>query len=414
MSDELHYKKNALKKNNSVKSEVSRRPSKLNTSKSFENIRTSPFNIGSQGEKIPSAVAAPESKSVRTMAVDPAMPSNWKQPISALSPPPRHPKMKRTSTQIPTCNNEQKKDRIPLIDPTLTPRVKPKSSTQPSLLRLSLDAECLQSPTQSLKEDEDSESVSTTSIISSHYYPTPIRSGTLGSTKRVSDASIPPPPLPQSSKFAHSFFDSWLTMDKSEELDSFVSAQSRIEEEVIEEEDKKSLTLKERRRRKSPLTLPDNLTLALQETKEDKDHAWRHEILEKSILFSLQQDKSRQEAMMTLEGKKSKTISIQPIVNTQELDKHFKLMDKNTNSCRSLTINDQQQHPQDSSRLEIISEDNIPKIVSRIPETPPHHQQFAPSLISVPSTPNSMDSSVIEHDDYIAQQHALAVFLSSD
>ncbi|EIE91447.1 hypothetical protein RO3G_16158 [Rhizopus delemar RA 99-880] len=265
MSDELHYKKNALKKNNSVKSEVSRRfrwsscisfvsnklkrPSKLNTSKSFENIRTSPFNIGSQGEKIPSAVAAPESKSVRTMAVDPAMPN----------------------------------------------------------------AECLQSPTQSLKEDEDSESVSTTSIISSHYYPTPIRSGTLGSTKRVSDASIPPPPLPQSSKFAHSFFDSWLTMDKSEELDSFVSAQSRIEEEVIEEEDKKSLTLKERRRRKSPLTLPDNLTLALQETKEDKDHAWRHEILEKSILFSLQQDKSRQEAMMTLEGKKSKTISIQPI-----------------------------------------------------------------------------------------------------
>jgi hypothetical protein len=71
----------------------------------------------------------------------------------------------------------------------------------------------------------------------------------------------------------------------------------------------------------------------------------------------------------------------------------------------------QQQQP-----LEIICENQVatPKIkhiphFTVTPETPPYHKQTAPSLISAPSTPNSIDSSVIEHDDYMGderlQQH---------
>ncbi|KAG1466074.1 hypothetical protein G6F56_004759 [Rhizopus delemar] len=306
MSDELNQN---TKKNDSVKpsrkfrwsscfsfvSNKLKRNSKLSTSKSFESFRPPP-PVQKKEEKKP--IKAEPSADI--------LPTTWEPP--ALSPPPRQPKVKRE----PTPSNTRK-DRIPLMDPTLTPRVRPRG--QPSLLRLSLDAECL----------EDGSSLSTRSSLR------------CGSTKRTSDASIP-------IRWTHSSFESPLN-------DSFIQI----------DEEESGLTLKERRQRKSPLSLPDNLTLNLEE-----------DCLDKSLLF---QDKSRQEAMMILEGR--------PIASTRELDRHF-------NEPEMPTISENQ--------------DSI------IPEI----QQFAPSLISVPSSPNSLDSSVMEHDDYVTQQHALTVFLASN
>ncbi|KAG1053313.1 hypothetical protein G6F46_003768 [Rhizopus delemar] len=261
----------------------------------------------------------------------------WKQPTSSLSPPPRHPKSKRESIQIPIDYMAE-----------ATPRVKPRSikgQQQSTLLRLSLDAECLESPTQSLEEEQESaqsSNISFGSTSSNHNRPTPIRSGTLGNSKRSSDSVTPP--LPNS-----------------------------VEEET------KRLSLKERRRQTKSLLVSTNtelLTLAIHEKViDDQDLVLK--------------DQSRQEAMMALEGKKTTAVAVQPIVNTQELDKHFKLKDK---ICRKSVAHKK------AKGLEVISE------ISRIPETPPYHQQFPPTLISVPSTPNSMDSSLI-NDCITTQDH---------
>ncbi|ORE11145.1 hypothetical protein BCV72DRAFT_198406 [Rhizopus microsporus var. microsporus] len=320
--------------------------------------------------------------------------SQWKEPTSSLLPPPRQPKPKRQSIQIPTSN----KDRIPLIDPTLTPKVKPKSTKgQPTLLRLSLDAECLQSPTQSIKDD-DNESVSTGYSGSTSNHPTPFRSGTLGATKPSSDLVIPPLP----SKPTNSSLDS-----------------CQPEEEIDLIDESKRLSLKERRRRKSPLTLPgaEQLTLAIKETKinENEDHTWRHQLVEQSVIYSFR-DKYRQEAMLSLEGKRQ-----QEEEKSLDNSKNKKISSKSRRSShidQPSELTQKERSQERSEGLEIICEDEIPKIVSRamiqIPETPPHHQQFTPSLISVPSTPNSIDSSMIDHEEYLVQQHALAVCLSSD
>ncbi|CAO3700432.1 hypothetical protein G6F70_004797 [Rhizopus microsporus] len=429
MADESHFRKYHLTKNSSVKSDNSsssrkfrwsscfsfvtnklKRYSKLNTSPSFEALHAlnddqKEFSI-QDSAKLTTMTASSSFTSHNDISS-----SQWKEPTSSLLPPPRQPKPKRQSIQIPTSN----KDRIPLIDPTLTPKVKPKSAKgQPTLLRLSLDAECLQSPTQSIKDD-DNESVSTGYSGSTSNHPTPFRSGTLGATKPSSDLVIPPLP----SRPTNSSLDSWLTATEKP-LDSCisVSAMSQPEEEIDLIDESRRLSLKERRRRKSPLTLPgaEQLTLAIKETKinENEDHTWRHQLVEQSVIYSFR-DKYRQEAMLSLEGKRHQ--------EEKSLDnsKNKKISSKSRRSShidQPSEFTQKERSQERSEGLEIICEDEIPKIVSRamiqIPETPPHHQQFTPSLISVPSTPNSIDSSMIDHEEYLVQQHALAVCLSSD
>ncbi|CAO3691036.1 unnamed protein product [Rhizopus stolonifer] len=373
MADESPFKKNALEKNDSVRSDTSsrklrwssclsfvsskfKRSSKLSSPQNIEDFHTS-FRGQNNNAQVKKQIEEPLLKKV-TVDPTPSTSSQWKQTISALSPPPRHSKAKRESVQIP-------------IVPT---RVNPRENKgkKATLLRLSLDAECLQSPTQSLKE-EDVESVSSAGNSLDSLRPTPIRSGTLGGAKRTSGDPVIPP-LPQS----------WLSFIHNSGSSSSVFEGSYSPTEEYDEENKR-LSLKERRQRKSPSLSPntEQLTLAINEprTVDDQDIVWNRLSFERRASLS-PEERSRQEAMTTLEGK-TKTVAVQPIVNTQELDNHFNQKDKRT-------------HPQKK-----IFENRLP--VSRIPETPPHHQQFAPSLISVPSTPNSMDSSLMDHDDCIAQ-----------
>jgi hypothetical protein len=194
---------------------------------------------------------------------------------------------------------------------------------------------------------------------------------------------------------------------------------SQPEEEIDLIDESRRLSLKERRRRKSPLTLPgaEQLTLAIKETKinENEDHTWRHQMVEQSVIYSFR-DKYRQEAMLSLEGKRQ-----QEEEKSLDNSKNKKISNKSRRSShidQPSELTQKERSQERSEGLEIICEDEIPKIVSRamiqIPETPPHHQQFTPSLISVPSTPNSIDSSMIDHEEYLVQQHALAVCLSSD
>ncbi|KAI9275383.1 hypothetical protein BY458DRAFT_546340 [Sporodiniella umbellata] len=333
MSDELHLK--TTKNSGSVKtsrkfrwsscfsyvSNKLKRNSKLDMSKSLEDFQPS------QVQREQPSTRYSQIKSVEpSPAPDSVSSAQWKQPNSALSPPPRQPRVKRESTP-PSI----RKDRIPLADPSLTPRVRPRGR-QTSLLRLSLDAECC--------TPEDVSSLSTRSSLSGPHQGS--------STKRASDASIP-------IKWTRSSFESPIN-------DSSIS-QIGEEEEL---NDRFLLTLKERRQRKSPLSLSDSLTLTLEE-----------EVLDKSLFF---QDRSRQETMRILEGQPT------PIAHAKELDRHFS---------------------ESSLSLQAISESQD----TNIPST---HPQFAPSLISVPSSPNSMDSSVLEQEDYINQQHALTVCLASD
>lgn len=454
----------------------------------------------------------------------------WKNqlhPTSSLSPPPRQQKSKRGSTLQDNENtmklnhtpaNNNNRGRRPLIDPTLTPRVKPRSiktKRQPSLLRLSLDAELLQSP------DGDNDSMDTfkTNRSSNASSLTPIsapfRSGTLGSTpmNRLSIQQQPPlPPVPpihipleyNSSSRPHSQSTQSSHYNHSDSPVSIDSSKEAVDDEEYEDDGK--LTLKERRRRRSPLSLPntDQLTLALKEMTVEKqelskDHVtnkrqtydsaipqvynldgldnasslWRHQLLEQTLAFSFE-DQSRQDAMMTLEGKKARAVSLRPIAPVEELDHHFDgkpcnvvrdkaQYDAVVSFTRPESSSLQQQHNDNDKRqslqrvssllrarlpsaaseyhhedahtshnnkqqlqslvqtaqppLEIICENQVATPTMKhiphftvAPETPPYHKQTTPSLISAPSTPNSIDSSVID-DDYMGNERLQQQFL---
>jgi hypothetical protein len=522
-------------------------------------------------------------------------------PPSSLSPPPRHVKNKRESTgNIPTQHNNNysrinsctaqqqsideynKSDRRPLVDPTLTPRVKPRSvktKKQPPLLRLSLDAELLQQSSspdgvfslysydnESIKTGHSSSLLSFTPTSTTQYHQQPFKSGTLGITKsnKLSFSSTEeeeetPPQLPQqlnniplllaNTTSSHSDFES-NTRPNSQSTssnsnishhfgDSPVSISSAFEAATTITDDEEKLTLKERRHRRSPLSMPDTdqLTLALKglltvedqqqqqerqpieqeqnksaapatpipappspqqqqrkrsssyqhhgycDSSEEEDLVWRQQLLEQSIAFSfLQQNKSRQEAMMTLEGRKHSraAVSLQPIVNVHDLDDHFEsdattserdivkdkaqydaivsrthrrqsAADEYNNQRKSYRTSLRARSASDSSTnkvivqqkelatttLDIISENEVATTTTTptakillfppttttsqhhqlqvlTPETPPHHQLNAPSLISAPSTPNSIDSSVLDHDEYLNNHPDMTFVQSND
>lgn len=428
-----------------------------------------------------------------------------------------------------------------MVDPTLTPRVKPrsiKSKKQPSLLRLSLDAELLQQQSpDGIFYDNDSSTASTckTGHSSFTFTPTsatqypPFRSGTLGAVNNnnngkprlstsTNESDIPPLPLPRitiasgfdnkSSSRPDSQSTTHTNISYVTDSPSSISAIDGMIPNVDEEE---KLTLKERRQRRSPLSMPDTnqLTLALKglssetdldhlqpqpqqtpETKpvqahephvdisygEEEDHMWRQQLLEQTIAFSLQ-NKSRQDAMLTLEGKKTR--GYQPVVTVRQLNGHYDDDDNETITTAHINgdlVKDKAQYEAIVSRthkrqlssshedgnynnnsniyrtsssvesstnkkrdpvptttttatsnhLDIITENEIAHNVTTAkvllspahghlsvvaPETPSPLQQNAPSLISAPSTPNSIDSSVLE-DDYLNDRlHNLAAFI---
>ncbi|KAI8048058.1 uncharacterized protein B0P05DRAFT_592404 [Gilbertella persicaria] len=424
------------------------------------------------------------------------LPQPQLQPLSSLSPPPRQVKSKRESycppkesVQYSSSITTGSNSRRPLVDPSLTPRVKPRSiktKRQPSFLRLSLDAEVLHSP-ESLKEDSDSITTSKTNRSSASLTPTgtnpvPFRSGTLGNSRMSSSVSVqvpPPPPLPQFCiPFDHS------RPQSQQSPTTFISQHDSPITSAIDQSDEEveKLTLKERRHRRSPLSTPntDQLTLALkgmlideEQEKEpmlqslpqmknkrqtynaDSTHGWRQHLLEQSIAFSFQ-DKSRQEAMLSLEGKKPKTISLRPIAQVHDLDSHFDktksadvgrekaqydaIVSRATSLHRRQLSHEENKRSQinnhrtslrarSSSYLEsanelgIICEDKVMPTKTLLfpshhltvtPETPPYHKQTAPSLISAPSTPNSIDSCVMEQDDYLSHKKHVSLVSSSE
>ncbi|KAL0135757.1 hypothetical protein V8B55DRAFT_1550067 [Mucor lusitanicus] len=363
--------------------------------------------------------------------------------------------------------------RRPLIDPTLTPRVKPisiKTRKQPSLLRLSLDAELLQSPdgdNDSFITFKTGHSTSSASITPTTTTPSvPFRSGTLGATNnsRVNSNAMqplpsPPPPLPPLNiPLDPTISQSRPQSQATTTTDSPIST-------TASDEDEHKLTLIERRRRRSPLSMPntDQLTLALdemlieeqqqqQQQQPPDDPSWRQQLLEQTLAYSFN-DRSRQDAMMILEGKKC-------------LDDHFEhqtgsavvrdkaqyeaIVASTTTHRRQLSYEDRKQprtslrarspsvattvevesKQQQQQQLEIITENEIATcrtptsasskfpvahsntlLLNVTPETPPYNKQTAPSLISAPSTPNSIDSSVIEQDDYM--NHRVQLCLST-
>ena len=393
--------------------------------------------------------------------------ASWRQQtviIPSLSPPPRQSKCKRDSSTS-QLNGDNATSRRPLVDPTLTPRVKPRSiktKKQPSLLRLSLDAELLnQSPADSAFHDNEStlstskshhSSLSFTPTSTSQYHP--FRSGTLGANvkttkhKSTSRDSHTPPPLPR--LHIPSDYDSYSRPNSQATTISNISYLIDSPISVIDlTDDEDKLTLKERRQRKSPLAMPDTeqLTLALKDiatatalaseretiqpivhdSSDEDDLMWRHQLLEKSIAFSFQ-SKSRQEAMLALEGKKSRSLvsvhsfddTTQDIVREKaEYDaivsrtpkrqsSHEDKRNSFNNYRTSLKTSNDKKMATPEDALGIITENEIastsapflyPSAQRFSPDTP--HQLNAPSLISAPSTPNSIDSSVMDHDDYM-------------
>lgn len=502
-----------------------------------------------------------------------------------------------------STTTNQKTDRRPILDPTLTPRVKPrsiKSKKQPSLLRLSLDAELLQqqqpsSPDGVISLYYDNESISSTTAAHSSLSITPTSTtqyqpfitGTLGMKAQnklsfspsCSTEELPPPlpplppgqqqlakntiplkpntssssiiterPLSTQSTMTIITSNSHISQQQQQQIvDSPGSVISTVTDDELTEASSTSekLTLKERRHRRSPLAMPDTeqLTLALkgleqqqqqlieqhdkkrsapttaipsiplppitqldkprnrsagsateqQESSSDEDDSiWRQQLLEQTLAFSFQ-NKSRQEAMLTLEGKKAspsaaqqqRAISLQPIVNVHKLADHFTNGDRSvvqdkaqydaivsrTRRASSTTQQSQQdndfqlqqqqqqrknyrtlrarsasdsssssssfnnklilQQQQQQEQLDIITENEVVHITRTgtknnssnnkvfinasvtTPETPPHHQLNAPSLISAPSTPNSIDSSVLDHDDYLNERLHNMTFVQS-
>jgi hypothetical protein len=441
-------------------------------------------------------------------------------PSSALSPPPRQSKAKRETISSAA---ELNAGRRPLVDPTLTPKVKPRSNKkkQPSLLRLSLDADMLQTSSSSshdttissLSNQSDSDSISCkTARSSSDHSFIPFRSGTLGGMlrSRLSLTSAPPlpppqiviPPLPDS-RSSSDILASHVTAESPLSYSSNSNTNSRPNSD--------GLTIKERRKRTSPASIPsvDHLTIALKEwvDQQSEDHHkyhYHHHLsqfedknsndennnnnnssnvskIDNHTANNTQeniQEKYRQDAMLSLEGKKSKAVSAQPIANTRELDYHFekkteesepspRFSEQKTGTCTRDLVRDKAQYEAIVSRTMVLRRQSsqeerqpnnsrpIPRIKSAAclenneeskqekplgiiceneilllsdksggpasamydtkmllpipshlvpPETPPHHIQSAPSLVSSPSTPNSFESSMYEQDDYVSPQ----------
>ncbi|KAI8377350.1 hypothetical protein BD560DRAFT_488285 [Blakeslea trispora] len=370
------------------------------------------------------------------------LPQPQLQPPSSLSPPPRQIKLKRESISY--------KEENPLLVES-KPRVIPRAiKTSSSLLRLSLDAEALSSP-ESLENEGLSHRFSTASSNFTGSQPAPFRTGTLGSCSSQTNSSvashhspnhyafqslplppntaIPPPPLPP-----HIPMDS-PGPDKTQ----------------VEDQDKK-LALKDRRRRRSPLLAPsaDQLTLALKDI-HLKEEAMKHKKeCERSHWLE-----------PTVERRQANVVSLQPIAQVQELDQQFysrrstevvgrekaqydAIVSRTTSLHRRQLSHEDQKRPLQSTnhyrtslrarspsfsesakpqeeneerQLSMICENQPlttsgptppnqgkPFFASRhhltvTPETPPYHKHMAPSLISAPSTPNSLDS--FDQEDYI-------------
>ncbi|KAI8329272.1 hypothetical protein EDC96DRAFT_569305 [Choanephora cucurbitarum] len=334
------------------------------------------------------------------------LPQPQLQPPSSLSPPPRQTKSKRESVSY--------KEETPLPIES-KPRVIPRAIKTSSMLRLSLDAEALSSA-ESLENEGHPHRLSTASSNFTVSQPAPFRTGTLGSCSSSSSqsnhqytfTSLPPntaiPPLPP------------IPLE-SPRLDTPLK-------------DKK-LALKDRRRRRSPLLAPnaDQLTLALKDLKEEK------------------KDKTQA----------TNVVSLQPIAQVQELDQHFQtrrsavgqekaqydaVVSRSTSLHRRQLSHEDQKRPLQSTnhyrtslrarspsfsesakpqeeneerQLDMICENQplstsgpTPPNQSKpffarhhltvTPETPPYHKHMAPSLISAPSTPNSMDSFDQDYD----------------
>ncbi|KAG2198887.1 hypothetical protein INT47_010292 [Mucor saturninus] len=440
-----------------------------------------------------------EPATIQVLQVRPCSSIPWRQqPSSSLSPPPRQAKSKRDSSMSHRHSqpaDPTKYGRRPLVDPTLTPRVKPRSiktKKQPSLLRLSLDAELLHSP-DGVHDNESLYTCKTGHSSSSFTLPNqvqPYRSGTLGATRNPKlsltfDNDVPPLPLlniPSSNE--HTRPNSQSTTTTSNSNISFADSPVSVEAVALDIDGGEKLTLKQRRQRKSPLSMPETeqLTIALkellvneqeekkkqqQQRKSYQEEVWRQQLLEQSIAFSFQ-NKSRQEAMLTLEGKKSQgVLSLQPIVNVHDLDHHFEkdnstgdvvrdkaqydaivsssaihkrqlshderrstitISNNNRTSLRARSPSHSSANEKKVLQTQTHQQTTIEKAAAAIdehgitnqacstnkktntigshlsvtPETPPHHQLNAPSLISAPSTPNSIDSSVFE--DYMVHE----------
>ncbi|KAI9481322.1 MAG: hypothetical protein EXX96DRAFT_566233 [Benjaminiella poitrasii] len=396
-------------------------------------------------------------------------------PPPSLSPPPRQNKSKRDSTnkqpQEDNMSNtvRPKKDRCPLIDPTLTPRVKPRSikasKRQPSLLRLSLDAEVVQTPDSLFMMKNDSISTFKTERSSSaifsiphqqQHHSQPFRTGTLGTDHTNSDFRLTNSSSLRSLPQQRYSLDNSVSSSRPHSVaaSSSISTTTADNSDVEEEQDEqyKRLSLKERRRRRSPLAFPstEQLTLILKqetadegrlreelqhskisnntdydETLHSKGHPeqlWREQQQDQQDDdYSEMQHKVRQETMLTLEGKRqTRAVSLAPIANLRDLDGQFKdekiqfpvhnRLTVPTDKTEGNTMKrDQQQLIRRPNNQTVLSNNNDldrntvifppPHHLSITPETPPYQQQTLPSLISAPTTPNSLDSSVIE--DYI-------------
>ncbi|KAI8989484.1 hypothetical protein BDB01DRAFT_833593 [Pilobolus umbonatus] len=412
----------------------------------------------------PSRVVVKEPSQVITLQPI-AVPWTDNTPIASLSPPPRQAKVRRDSQQ-----------QLDGLNPSSTSSVKPriiKTIKKSSLLRLSLDAELM----NSLDDTNSISTVKTSHSSNISFTPTnsprqsPFKSGTLGISKSNSRLSNSIPPLPQTTK--HFSLDS---LDKRHSNEPYPQTETPVSIHSMSSttDDKSRLSLIERRRRRSPLSMPDTeqLTLALQElmvthstegSQEERPHLsishkviesdmteamWRQQLLEKTIAFSLQ-NKSRQEAMLSLEGKRARGICSQPIVHVDALDYHFEHTTNNHNEhshgmklhdvckdkaqydasvsgmmprpqapqdkkhcphhpCsvesmkenRSVHSKDEKQYQLNGSKYRGKLPVSLPPHMN-MPQTPPHHKQSTPSLISVPSTPNSIDSSVTEHNEFL-------------
>ncbi|KAI7902166.1 uncharacterized protein BX663DRAFT_561742 [Cokeromyces recurvatus] len=299
-------------------------------------------------------------------------------PSPSLSPPPRQNKSKRDSHSVPI--------KCPLIDPTLTPRVKPKSlktsRKQPSLLRLSL-VDPIQSPDGENNSINTSKIEQSSSVFSSTIQPHPFRSGTLGTDHfRFINSS--------------SHYLSQLDSNRPYSTATSTNTDTSNTNSDEDEEQNKRLSLKERRRRRSPLSFPstEQLTLVLlkdQTSTLHHDNDKQHQQDNNKLLTQ-----SRQEAMLTLEGKKGQSRIIE------------------STSQEEYTINDKIKY--DAAIIAHKKEKNKdsysynrktvlfppPRHLSITPETPPYHQHVVPSLISAPTTPNSINSSLLI-EDYVTQ-----------
>ncbi|KAF7732863.1 hypothetical protein EC973_000139 [Apophysomyces ossiformis] len=270
-------------------------------------------------------------------------------PISALSPPPRYVTAKKDRLrygsdwmQEDNASSSRLQSRVPI--------------SRPFALRLSLDIDqhcssLSHSPStlsvasnDTKREDEDSMSIRTAFTI---HRPDPI--------KECSENPMPemiPRQQQQQEEQSHPSSATaagksipLLTPGSSSLTDLPISSSSSFS--LGEQSDRHRLSLIERRRRRSPQIIPDDdrLTLALEnsskwssddecrepvdrlasshmvEMPEDvpqHDLAWRQRVLDQSVDGAFK-NKSRQKAMMALEGK-TKTVTMTPIAAISEID----------------------------------------------------------------------------------------------